>query len=199
MKTFYPQTLQLEKNQEQTIPNMVLGILFLITTEIMFFAGIISAFIVNKAGMEWPPEGQPRLPAEVTGINTLILLVSGGTLYFAIKSFKKNSLKLSKYLLFASIFFGGMFLIVQGKEWIKLIGFGLTTTSSIYGAFFYFIIGTHGVHALAGLFLLVYLFFKVKNIKSIQMDFLEKFSAFSLFWSFVVCIWPVLYWLVYLN
>ena len=45
--------------------------------EAMFFAGLIGAFLVFRiASPVWPPPFQPRLPSEVTGINTLILLAS---------------------------------------------------------------------------------------------------------------------------
>ena len=51
-----------------------------VATEIMFFAGLMSAHTIAKAtvlGGVWPPPGQPRLPVERTAINTAILLLSG--------------------------------------------------------------------------------------------------------------------------
>src|SRR5579883_3098038 len=55
-----------------------LGLLLFIAIEIMFFAGMISAFLVFRLGSSsWPPPGQPRLPVEVTALNTLFLLLSG--------------------------------------------------------------------------------------------------------------------------
>src|ERR1051326_7687040 len=56
------------------------AMLIFVGTEILFFSGLISAFIVVKAGALWPPPGQPRLPIEVTAFNTLVLLASGFTL-----------------------------------------------------------------------------------------------------------------------
>lgn len=191
-------TIPSEKKTAKAIPDSVVGILFLITTELMFFAGIISAFLVNKAGMEWPPVGQPRLSAGVTAINTLVLLGSAYTLLMAIKKLRDGRINSSVFLLTLSIILGSAFLFVQGAEWVQLIGFGLTTTSSLYGAFFYLIIGAHGLHVFAGLILLVNMLYTIKKTKYSNAIILEKVAAFSLFWYFVVGIWPLLYWLVYL-
>ncbi|MFN8299853.1 MAG: cytochrome c oxidase subunit 3, partial [Chitinophagales bacterium] len=76
--------MAIEQQEEQStgLSNGILGMLFLLTTEFMFFAGLISAFVVNTAKEPvWPPMGQPRLPIEVTAINTIILLFSGITFF----------------------------------------------------------------------------------------------------------------------
>ena len=39
--------------------------------------------------------------------------------------------------------FGAIFLVIQGYEWIELIHFGLTVSSSVYGGLFYTLIGFH--------------------------------------------------------
>src|SRR5712671_6235797 len=58
-------------------------------TEIMFFSGLISAFIVVKAGALWPPPGQPRLPIKATALNTLVLFASGFALLKTNRAFAK--------------------------------------------------------------------------------------------------------------
>ncbi len=192
------ETTIVSPNENQKIAsNGVMGMLFLLVTEIMFFAGLISAYIVNRAGnMLWPPYNQPRLPVEVTAINTVILMCSALVFYFFFKKFnsKKNALS----LLSLSILLDATFLCVQGSEWIKLIHYGLTTSSSLYGAFFYTIIGIHGLHVLVGLFILLYLFFTLKNNTVSFENAKNKIIVSGMYLYFVVAIWPVLYFLVYL-
>lgn len=186
-------------NNKKIIPNGILGIIFLLTSESMFFAGLISAYIVNRADIKvWPPVNQPRLPIEVTFVNTILFILSAVCFGVFAKKFKSKNGDASvlKYLIFA-LLLGMNFLIVQGVEWIKLIKFGLTTTSSLYGAFFYLIIGAHAVHVLAGLIVLFYLYFAVKYSDSISKT-TDKIAACGLYWYFVVGIWPILYFLVYL-
>ena len=53
------------------ISSAVLGTLFFIVAEVMFFSGAISAFTISRSGAlpgTWPMPGQPRLPAEATGV-----------------------------------------------------------------------------------------------------------------------------------
>lgn len=193
--------MAIEQQEEQStgLSNGILGMLFLLTTEFMFFAGLISAFVVNTAKEPvWPPMGQPRLPIEVTAINTIILLFSGITFFSFYKQFEAaDGLKKSKALLIVSIIAGSIFLAVQGTEWVKLLHFGLTAGSGIYGGFFYLIIGAHGLHVVAGICVLLYLLFSLKDNTSAES--LNKVKICGMYWYFVVGIWPVLYYLVYLS
>ncbi|MGB5702243.1 MAG: cytochrome c oxidase subunit 3, partial [Polyangiales bacterium] len=65
--------------REPVVPSGVLGMLMFVATEIMFFSGLISAFVIGKSNAigGWPPPGQPRLPVEETALNTAALLASG--------------------------------------------------------------------------------------------------------------------------
>ncbi len=69
-------------DSDRPINSAVLAMLLFIGAEVMFFAGLIGAFIVLRFGAsDWPPPGQPTLPVVVTGINTAILLFSGLTMF----------------------------------------------------------------------------------------------------------------------
>ncbi|MEK6616169.1 MAG: heme-copper oxidase subunit III [Bacteroidota bacterium] len=184
-----------ERRRGALISDGAIGMSLLIATELMFFAGLISAYLINKAGASWPPVGQPRLPVEMTAINTGILLFSSFTLYLFRKQFAEGK---GKMFLMITMFLGVAFVTIQGIEWVKLIQFGLTTTSSLYGAFFYTLIGFHGVHVIVGLLILIYLLLSV-NGKSSSQKLLDRILACSMYWYFVVGIWPILYWLVYLS
>lgn len=187
----------IKPQSKNIISDGLLGMIFLLSVEVMLFAGFISAYIVNRAvAGEWPPADQPRLPVEVTAVNTFILLTSGIAIFLFGKKF--NSQKRSLLFLALTMLLGIAFVSIQGVEWVKLLGFGLTTSSSLYGAFFYTIIGAHALHAIAGLGILFYLFITLKKSKSFS-EAKNKISVCSLYWYFVVGIWPVLYVLVYLN
>ena len=164
-----------------------------VVSEIMLFMGFISAFNVVKAGsINWPPPNQPRLPVEMTAINTLILLASGVLLYFSYQQFKKQ--KSFEKLFLASIATGVTFIAIQGYEWTKLLSYGLTLTSSNYGGFFYLIIGAHALHA----FFAVLLMLKVYLSRSKPEKLRNGFLTLQVFWYFVVGMWPLLYITVYL-
>ena len=183
--------------REPRISNSALGMVAFIGTELMFFAALISAFlIISSAAEAWPPEGQPRLPIYVTALNSLVLFASGCMMFKAYHSFKATSFsEETSKLVRITMWLGIVFVAVQGIEWIRLLSYGLTMTSSQYGAFFYLIIGTHAVHAIGAVIGLRRLSLKLEK-GTLR---LETFQAVQLFWFFVVGVWPILYVLVYLS
>lgn len=191
------QTLPYPSQRNNAISNGILGMLFLLATEAMFFGGLISAYIINRAGIGiWPPEGQPRLAVEITAFNSLLLLASAIIVFLANKNLSANNAEKSKKMLTAAIILGLCFVIIQGSEWVKLLRFGLTTRSGLYGAFFYTIIGAHALHALVGISLLVCARFSFRT--AMKDKIIPSLQAYSLYWYFVTGIWPILYYLVYL-
>lgn len=177
------------------VPNAVLGMAIFIFTEAMLFAGLISAHSITKASsaVGWPPPGQPRLPVEDTAVNTAALLLSGVVVLFAQRRFRRD--REGAFLpLAAGIALGAFFVGFQGVEWIGLIQEGLTLTSSTHGAFFYLIVGVHALHALAALLALGWAAAKLRRAVLPP----SALAATSLFWYFVVLVWPVVYLRVYL-
>jgi heme/copper-type cytochrome/quinol oxidase subunit 3 len=175
----------------------VVGMLIFIVTEVMFFGALISAYLVIRAGLdEWPPWGQPRLPVETTAINTLALLVSGLLMLYSRKLMQKNKVSEGRKWLGFSILLGTFFLISQGYEWVQLIKYGLTVSSSVYGGLFYLIIGAHGLHIIGTLAFLTYAWKRLGAPVNPLTP--EGLLPVQLLWYFVVCVWPVLYVLVYL-
>lgn len=189
-------TMEHELTQPQSqhlAANSIVGMLLFIATEVMFFAGLISAFIVSRAGVVWPPADQPRLPVEATAANTLILLASGLVLWQAHRTFAEFDRDRTQKLLGLAITLGFCFVAFQGYEWLRLLSFGLTVQSSTYGAFFYLIVGAHALHAVAALIALGYCYLQLKKHDLPR----TTFSTAQIFWYFVVLLWPILYVLVY--
>jgi heme/copper-type cytochrome/quinol oxidase subunit 3 len=188
-------------NQSTVLTNGALGMILFVATEIMFFSGLISAFVVNasdNAG-SWPPKWQPRLPVTSTAVNTLLLLASAVTLFIAVRKTKGQSVesqKQSSRFLKLTMLLGSAFVVLQGIEWVQLIAGGLTSSSSLFGAFFYTIIGAHGIHAVGGLLYLFYVSLKIIKTSDFGLK-LTMMNTLSIFWYFVVLLWPLLYLLVY--
>lgn len=182
--------------RENLIPSGVLGMIAFIFTELMFFGGLISAHTIVRsqtAGQMWPPFGQPRLPVEQTAVNTASLMASGFVLVLTWFAFRKD-LQRARIPLILSIGLGAFFVLFQGAEWVALLAEGLTMTSSTYGAFFYLIVGAHGLHALGALLAMSWAFVRLDRGSLTG----HQLATVSAFWYFVVLVWPVLYWRVYL-
>ena len=177
--------------------NARFGMGLFIFTEIMLFAGFISAFIIVQSGApagSWPPPGQPRLPIERTAINTLALLASGVALFVAGRRFHGPPPGTATPWMGLALVLGSFFVVGQGMEWVALLRSGLTMTSSQMGSFFYLIVGMHALHAVVAIVALAW------GLRSQLLGRLSgsRLGAIQLFWYFVVLIWPILYWKVYL-
>ncbi len=175
-----------------------LGMLIFLGAETMLFAGFVAAYLVFRLGAPaWPPPGQPRLPIELTGANTAVLLSSGYTLWRALKAARHGSHAALAGNLASTALLGLTFLGVQGYEWMRLLRFGLTASSGIYGAVFYTLIGAHALHVAGALaWILIFLFGKCLRMSAVPEG--GSLPALAMYWYFVVGLWPLLYTLVYL-
>ena len=187
-------TPTLTRPREPAIPSGVIAMLLFVGTEVMLFMGFISAFSISKASaLAWPPSDQPRLPVQITIVNTAILVLSGVLLILANIAFRRGNTKNAKKYYGVSMICGLVFLLVQGFEWVRLLSYGLTLTSSSYGSYFYLLIGAHGIHAVLALLAMLALWpkFKRGTLKA------STFYSTQTFWYFVVGIWPILFGVVY--
>jgi cytochrome c oxidase subunit 3 len=177
--------------------NGSLGMALFVFTEVMLFAGFISAYAIVRGsalpGM-WPPEGQPRLPVERTLLNTAALLASGVLLWMGGRRFRRAGSGAAMPWMLGALGLGAAFVVLQGAEWLALLRQGLTLTSSQLGSFFYVIIGAHALHAVAAILGLAW---AVAAMRARKLG-LSALGAVELFWYFVVLVWPLLYWVVYL-
>lgn len=183
------------RTRAELVPSAVLAMLIFVGTEIMLFAGFVSAFTIMRASaVVWPPPGQPRLPIAQTAFNTLLLLASGALLYLARRRYASGPAR-ARIPLLAAIGLGAAFVVLQGREWLGLIADGLTLRSSALGSFFYLIVGLHALHAVVALGVLLYAW------RRLLRGWLPPttLAAAEIFWYFVVGVWPVLYWRVYLS
>ncbi|KAB2841787.1 heme-copper oxidase subunit III [bacterium] len=194
---YMPRAVRFAPREPSFASNGVLGMTLFLLAELMFFTGLISAYLVLRAGAgDWPPAGQPRLPVAATAFNTLLLLGSGVTMVLARGRALRPGPSAYRGYLAATLLLGAAFVAIQGFEWVRLIGYGLTTNSSIYGGTFYLLIGVHALHVLGGLAVLAYVLRKTRGFLPAAGRG-RWLTVATLYWLFVVLLWPVLYGLVY--
>jgi heme/copper-type cytochrome/quinol oxidase subunit 3 len=156
----------------------------------------MSALFILRLGMPaWPPPLQPRLPVGVTVANTVVLLASSAAMVLAVRALALASRReLVRWLTVAAVL-GVTFLSVQGWEWVRLVRFGLTMSSSPYGTTFYTIIGTHALHVAGAL---IWLLAVLGQTAAAPGPRASSVRGCALYWHFVVGLWPVLFVAVYL-
>ena len=180
------------------LDNLRLALLFFMGAEVMFFAALVSALFVLRVGLgAWPPPLEPRLPIAVTAANSVVLIGSSVSMVAALRALRRRDRGRFVRMLVTTAALGALFLTVQGYEWIQLIGFGLTLSSSVYGATFYTLIGLHGLHVAGALVWLL-----ATTVRATRARFADgritPVQACAMYWHFVVGLWPVLFVAVYL-
>jgi cytochrome c oxidase subunit 3 len=184
------------ERRRPVMPNSVLAMLIFISTEVMFFAGLISAFTITRAGaapMAWSlPAGQ-MLPAGETAFNSLALILSGLVLVYAHRRFRDAGRSAASMPVLVATLLGALFVVLQGREWWGLLSQGVTLQSSTLGAFFYVIVGGHALHAIAAIVALAVAWLRMRK-GTLTRTF---FYGAEAFWYFVVAIWPLIYFRVY--
>ncbi|HUA33311.1 MAG TPA: cytochrome c oxidase subunit 3 [Candidatus Binataceae bacterium] len=188
----------LETTERPFISNGMLAVLMVIASEVMLFSGFIGSFLIFRLSAPfWPPPALPRLPIEITWINTGVLLTSAVTMFMAVRAVHQNRQRLLRQWLVITGILGVTFLAVQGSEWVRLVAHGLRLTSGTYGATFYTLIGLHGAHVTAGVVWLCGVVaaaiggrYNARNAAGVELC--------AVYWYFVCAIWPLLFVLVYL-
>lgn len=176
-----------------TIDNARLGMLLFIAAEVMFFAGLIGAYLVFRMGVvTWPPLGQPRLPVLTTALNTLFLLGSGWTIWLASRMIQRQKAIRWEGV---TLILGLVFLVGQGLEWWRLLQYGLTVEIGPYGFTFYMLVGFHALHVIGAL---LWRSADVLQASRSGTRAYRETDPSRMYWYFVVGLWPLLYGLVYL-
>jgi cytochrome c oxidase subunit 3 len=174
--------------------NRMFGFVVFLLSESVIFLSFFVAYIVYKTtALNWLPIGVTGLEIREPAINTVVLVSSSFTIYFAEKFLHKNNLWGFRAFWLLTIAMGSYFLYGQAVEWSGLaFGFG----DGVFGGSFYLLTGFHGLHVLTGV--LLQLIMLVRSFLPNEYDKgLYGIEATSLFWHFVDVIWIALFTLIY--
>ena len=178
------------------------GMITFLASEAMLFAGLISAYLISWIGRgsayepEWLKEEHFSWPLLMTGINTVFLLSSSGTLWKGEKAVVKGS---SPTLwLFLTTVLGAVFVSIQCVEWTHLYHEHIWfNTGGTYTSNFFTLTGFHGLHVSIGV-----LFLAVTTLMSAMGQFTPHRHGFltcvSLYWHFVDIVWVGLFTVMYI-
>ena len=155
----------------------------------MWFAALFFAYAALRARAPmWPPDGDPRLPVGLPGLNTLVLAASSGALGLATRALDGGAIGKFRRLAAMAMALGALFLALQLRVWIDVWRGGLMPSSSAYGSVFYALTAVHAAHVLGGL-LAVGITAVGARGPSVQRA--------AMFWHFVGAVWIPMYLFVY--
>ena len=172
------------------------GMMSLIATEAMIFAGLLGGyFFTQAASKEWPLGGIEAPELARPSIFTVVLLSSSLPLVWAEAGIRRGDVGRLRLGLLLSFLLGTGFLVNQALEYEELT-FGLRDNA--YASFFYAITGLHGLHVLVGL--LMNLVVQVKAVTGrIGADRHVTLTVFAMYWHFVDVVWIFVFSSLYLS
>lgn len=176
-----------------------LGVWAFIGSEVMFFAALITVYLVYKprnlaAG---GPDPKEVLGITVTSVLAAILLASSVTMVLALAASRRNDWRWFRIWHLTTAFLGLCFLGGQAYEFTELILEGITMPSSIFGMSFFILTGFHGTHVAIGVIWLLAVFFKVRAYPKSPENVMDIEMA-GLYWHFVDLVWVGIFTLIYL-
>ncbi len=120
--------IKLEYQPALPIPNGKLCLWLFLSTEIMFFAGLIGTYIVLRFGAPtgtWPLPADVHLVEAIGAFNTFVLICSSASIVLALEAAKKNKAALAKVWLLLTLVLGSVFLGIKMYEYSSKFAHGI--------------------------------------------------------------------------
>jgi len=172
-----------------------LGMWLFLASEVMFFGGLISAFLHYKVNN--PSTEGALLDVPLVGVNTFVLLTSSFTVVLGLSAIRQGDRRGLVRFLAATVLLGVAFLGGQAYEFVSLYGHGVTLNGSLFGSTFFTLTGFHGLHVLIGLIWALSTLYGALRGRY-AADRYEGVEVFGLYWHFVDVVWIVLFTIIYL-
>jgi heme/copper-type cytochrome/quinol oxidase subunit 3 len=168
-----------------------------LATEVMFFTGLIGAYIVLRMGAATWPDPADRLAVDITAANTFILICSSATMVKGVEMALKGNRKGLLLWLGLTILIGAAFVGVQVYEYFVLLEAGNLPNVDIFWSTFYAMTGFHGLHVIVGVIWLIGIWIGALRGTYTKESHLRVELA-GLYWHFVDLVWVLLFTIVYL-
>lgn len=120
--------LKLEYQPALPMNNAKVCLWLFLSTEIMFFAGLLGAYIVLRFGApsgSWPKPHDVHLEERIGGANTAVLLFSSWTIVMALEYARSNATQRAKQFLWITFVLGSSFLGIKAYEYRAKFSHGI--------------------------------------------------------------------------
>jgi cytochrome c oxidase subunit III len=185
-----------------------LGMWLFLFTELLLFGGLFLVYTIYRylnAGAFLMSSYELSIPLGT--INTVVLLTSSMTVAMSVTAMQKGNVTLSKQLIWVTLFFALVFLVIKYFEWAAKFHHGLFPGMDHYSALdpgsrlffflYFFLTGLHGLHVVIGAVVLGFVIYGI-NRKQVQPGRYVFLENAGLYWHLVDVIWIFLFPLLYL-
>jgi len=185
-----------------------MGMWLFLFTEVLLFGGMFLVYAVYR--YQYPDQfhfAAMELNTTMGTLNTIILLTSSLTVALSIAALQRENKFLSLILLYVTLLFALMFMVIKYFEWTTKISHGISPGSPellskpngqiLFFGLYYIMTGLHGLHVLIGMVVITFMIVFITRDK-VTPDNYVKLENSGLYWHLVDLIWIFLFPLFYL-
>lgn len=159
-----------------------------LSTVVMLFASLTSAYIVRQAEGNWLYFELPRL----FYITSFVIIISSVTMQLAYFAAKAGNAERLRFMITFTAVLGLVFLVGQFMAWADLVGHSVHLVGNPSGSFLYILTGLHGLHVVSAVvFLLIVLNAAYRG--KISPGKLLPIELCTTYWHFLGVLWLYLF------
>lgn len=181
-------------------PRVVVGFgfwLYLIS-DIIIFGALFAAYAVLSDATDGGPGGTQLFHRHIVLTETLCLLASSIACGFMASEVERGRKGGTYFWAGATFLLGVTFLSLELNEFATMIASGAGPARSAFLSAFFTLVGTHGLHVIAGLCWLAVMMAQVATLGFRPMV-VRRLLCFSLFWHALDIVWVGVFTIVYLG
>lgn len=172
------------------LTNKKIGMLIFLASEIMFFTGLLGAYMVLRHTAKTWPRVSELVNFHLAFFSTALLISSSFIFMSGLKRAQDADIQGAKKAWKLVSVIGVLFLELQFLAWRELASVkNIRFSTNLFGAWFYALNALHAFHLAAGIFCLIWFMSKSKS--------LDSFEALGLYWHFVSGVWGVIFMTLY--
>ncbi|MEM9386727.1 MAG: cytochrome o ubiquinol oxidase subunit III [Pseudomonadota bacterium] len=176
----------------------MLGFWLYLMSDSLLFGILFAVYAVLGRSYAAGPAPADLFEIEMIAVATFVLLLSSITYGFSVIAMRaKESSQAMMWLVVTGVL-GATFLWLEVREFSHLIHIGAGPQASAFLSSFFFLVGTHGLHVLAGCIWLVVLLAQVRQHGFTPANE-RRVMCLSAFWHFLDLIWIGVFSFVYLT
>jgi cytochrome c oxidase subunit 3 len=195
-------------SMEQQLEASTLGMWVFLVTEVMFFGGMFTAYVVyrNIYPHAWL-EASAELNWKLGGLNTAVLICSSITMALAVRAAMMGNRAQQLINIAVTSVLGMTFLVVKFFEYKAKFEHHLVPGPhfdpkleqgmQIFFSLYFMMTGIHALHMVIGLGIMAYIFIKAWK-GTYNAEYFAPVEVSGLYWHFVDIVWIFLFPLLYL-
>lgn len=186
-------------NHAETSPetDAAFGFWLYLLSDAILFGLLFATYAVMQANTAGGPAGADLFDLRTLAAQTALLLTSTLTMAFAHGAAEAHRMRAAIGWLALTCALGAGFLVLELRELSGLIGIGAGPDRSGFLSAFFALVGTHGLHVVAGL-IWAFVMIVQLSLKGATARVTDRLYRLSLFWHFLDIVWVGVFSVVYL-